>query len=155
MLIQRTLIPALALMGAVALSPLSYAGGMEAPERVIDEYTPMHITLNQAEDMHGQKNVYFLDVNPDEIWNQGHVPGAIHINKEDWQDLLPKDKGATLIFYCMNKLCTASTDAARKTKKLGYTHVYTMPDGVFGWMESGKDLERGQLPKTDFTPGKS
>lgn len=72
MLIRRTCIPALTLLGALALSPFSYAGGMEAPERVIDEYTPMHITLNQAEEMHGQKNVHFFDVNPDEIWNQAH-----------------------------------------------------------------------------------
>ncbi|SQI40367.1 molybdopterin biosynthesis protein MoeB [Leminorella richardii] len=155
MLIRRTCIPALTLLGALALSPFSYAGGMEAPERVIDEYTPMHITLNQAEEMHGQKNVHFFDVNPDEIWNQGHIPGATHLNQENWQALLPKDKGAALIFYCMNKLCTASTDAAREAKKLGYAHVYTMPDGIFGWMESGKDLERGKIEEKDFTPGKS
>lgn len=115
MLIRRTCIPALTLLGALALSPFSYAGGMEAPERVIDEYTPMHITLNQAEEMHGQKNVHFLTLI---LMKSGtrHIPGATHLNQENWQALLPKDKGAALIFYCMNKLCTASTDAAREAK---------------------------------------
>lgn len=107
------------------------------------------ISLKQAERLLGQKDVYFFDVNPEDIWQQGHIPGAININKPDWQSLLPQNKTATLIFYCMNKLCLASDEAAKTTEKLGYAHVFTMPEGIFGWMSSGRDLEK--KPVSDFT----
>lgn len=46
------------------------------------------------------------------------------------------------MFYCVNKLCTASEMAAREVMKLGYTDVRQMPDGIEGWKLSGRKVER-------------
>ena len=60
----------------------------------------------------------------------------------NWKKLLPENKDQTMVFYCVNKLCTASEMAAREVMKLGYTDVRQMPDGIEGWKLSGRKVER-------------
>lgn len=150
MLIRNALIPVIFILSGFGLIPNALANGGTWGDDDQASAPSFHspISLKQAEQLLGQKNVYFFDVNPEDIWQQGHIPGAVNINKPDWQSLLPKDKTATLIFYCMNKLCVASDEAAKATEEMGYTHVFTMPEGIFGWMSSGRDLEKE--PGTEF-----
>ncbi len=63
----------------------------------------------------GESGVPFFDVNTLEIWTQGYIPGAKFFNVRNWKDLLPKDKGKTIVFYCVNRLCTASEMAAKRS----------------------------------------
>ena len=37
----------------------------------------------------------------------------------------------------------ASHAAARAAAKLGYTNVFVMPDGITGWVQAGKPVEKG------------
>ncbi len=37
----------------------------------------------------------------------------------------------------------ASHSAAREAAKLGYTNVWVMPEGIFGWVKAGKPVETG------------
>ncbi|WP_276617818.1 rhodanese-like domain-containing protein, partial [Turicimonas muris] len=111
---------------------------VEAP--VYDELLNQ-ISMREAE-MLWESGVPFFDVNTLEIWTQGYIPGAKFFNVRNWKDLLPKDKGKTIVFYCVNRLCTASEMAAREVMKLGYTDVRQMPDGIEGWKLSGRKIER-------------
>ena len=123
-------------------SQVNFAGGggepVEAP--VYDELLNQ-ISMREAE-MLWESGVPFFDVNTLEIWTQGYIPGAKFFNVGNWKDLLPKDKGKTIVFYCVNRLCTASEMAAREVMKLGYTDVRQMPDGIEGWKLSGRKIER-------------
>ena len=123
-------------------SQVNFAGGggepVEAP--VYDELLNQ-ISMREAE-MLWESGVPFFDVNTLEIWTQGYIPGANFFNVRNWNDLLPKDKGKTIVFYCVNRLCTASEMAAREVMKLGYTDVRQMPDGIEGWKLSGRKIER-------------
>ena len=123
-------------------SQVNFAGGggepVEAP--VYDELLNQ-ISMREAE-MLWESGVPFFDVNTLEIWTQGYIPGAKFFNVRNWKDLLPKDKGKTIVFYCVNRLCTASEMAARDVMKLGYTDVRQMPDGIEGWKLSGRKIER-------------
>ena len=123
-------------------SEVNFAGGggepVEAP--VYDELLNQ-ISMREAE-MLWESGVPFFDVNTLEIWTQGYIPGAKFFNVRNWKDLLPKDKGKTIVFYCVNRLCTASEMAAREVMKLGYTDVRQMPDGIEGWKLSGRKIER-------------
>ncbi|WP_370546260.1 rhodanese-like domain-containing protein [Edwardsiella tarda] len=112
------------------------------------EQEPTPISMRAAESLLGQPNVYFLDVNTPEIWHRGRIPGAIYINQENWQSLLPHDRQATLIFYCANQLCLASHDAAKMSMALGYHHVFHMADGIFGWITSGRPTEKDDSPSS-------
>lgn len=123
-------------------SQVNFAGGggepVEAP--VYDELLNQ-ISMREAE-MLWESGVPFFDVNTLEIWTQRYIPGAKFFNVRNWKDLLPKDKGKTIVFYCVNRLCTASEMAAREVMKLGYTDVRQMPDGIEGWKLSGRKIER-------------
>ncbi len=47
---------------------------------------------------------FVYDDNPKERYLQGHVPGARWVASGDvTADVLPADKGATLVFYCANE----------------------------------------------------
>lgn len=104
---------------------------------------PAPLTMSQVESLLGKPGVYVYDVNTPEIWQQGHLPGAIYINRPDYRRLLPRDKNATLVFYCANRLCSASAAAAQEAVHRGYRHVYLMPEGIFGWERSGRPVETG------------
>ena len=99
------------------------------------------ISMREAE-MLWQAGIPFYDVNTLEVWTQGYIPGAKFFNVRNWKKLLPENKDQTMVFYCVNKLCTASEMAAREVMKLGYTDVRQMPDGIEGWKLSGRKVER-------------
>lgn len=92
-----------------------------------------------------QKNIYLFDANVDSVRAEvGIIPGAKLIDSSDAYDLkkdLPNDLNSYLVFYCANKLCTASHQAAEKAIGLGYKNVHVMVDGIFGWQKAGKKLE--------------
>ncbi len=55
---------------------------------------------------------------------------------------LPADKGAALITYCNGAKCWKSYKAAVVlTKKLGYTNVHWMRDGIPAWKKAGNPVE--------------
>lgn len=137
----------------LTLSLLFPLAPLAAPSHsnVQDAQEPTPISMRAAEALLGQPNVYFLDVNTTEIWQQGRIPGAIYINREHWQSLLPRDRQATLIFYCANKLCLASHDAAKMAMALGYRHVFHLADGIFGWITSGRPTEKDEGPASTLT----
>lgn len=76
------------------------------------------------------------------LYPQINFAGAKFFNVRNWKKLLPENKDQTMVFYCVNKLCTASEMAAREVMKLGYTDVRQMPDGIEGWKLSGRKVER-------------
>ncbi|WP_028117725.1 rhodanese-like domain-containing protein [Ferrimonas senticii] len=99
------------------------------------------INMHEAEQYVGNPDVLFYDVNTLELWSEGFIPNAIHFFVEDWERLLPEDKNKLMIFYCANRLCNASELAAYAVMKKGYTNVRQMPDGIFGWRMSGRQVE--------------
>ncbi|MSN96670.1 hypothetical protein F1B92_05770 [Campylobacter sp. FMV-PI01] len=88
-----------------------------------------------------KEGAYIFDANVDEVWNEyGHIEGAVHINVENWQSLLPTDKNATMIFYCLNRLCYISSEMALATINLGYKNVYVMLPGIEQWILNGNPV---------------
>jgi rhodanese-related sulfurtransferase len=104
------------------------------------------LTMAQVERMLGQPGVFIYDVNPPEIWQQNHLPGAVLIDRPDLKHFLPRDRNATLIFYCANRLCLASSAAAAQASRRGYKKVFVMPEGIFGWVRSGRPVESSAKP---------
>lgn len=74
----------------------------------------------------------------------GVVPGATILSSSSKYDPareLPGDKGAPLVFYCANKLCTASHKAAETAIRAGYRDVSVMEDGIQGWRDAGRPVQ--------------
>jgi rhodanese-related sulfurtransferase len=100
-----------------------------------------HVSTDEVEKFLGKPGVYLLDVDVPKIWKEHHLPGAIHITGPNLKRFLPADKNAILIFYCAEPRCSASESAAAEAVRLGYTRVYVMPEGIFGWVNAGKPTE--------------
>lgn len=73
----------------------------------------------------------------------GIIPGAHLVPASgEVQKLLPPEKNAQLVFYCANKYCTASHQAAEKAIDAGYTKVAVLIDGIYGWRDAKQPLRK-------------
>ena len=79
-------------------------------------------------------------------FEQGHLPGAIHIHfeavAERAAELLP-NKDAPIVTYCSNTGCRNSELAAAKLEAIGYTNVRRYAEGKDDWQGAGLPLEVG------------
>jgi rhodanese-related sulfurtransferase len=126
---------------AVLFLAFVVAGGVQAQDQPFTM-----LTMQQVSEVLGKPGVYLFDANMEEIYEQHHLPGATHVTPENLRKSLPRDKNAMVIFYCADRRCTASEGAARDAAKLGYNKVYTMPEGIFGWVKSGRPTSSVKVP---------
>jgi rhodanese-related sulfurtransferase len=81
-----------------------------------------------------------------EHFEQGHLPGAIHIHFEAVEEKAPEllpDKDAAIVTYCSNTACNNCEIAANKLTSMGYTNVRKYAEGKQDWEEAGLPLEVG------------
>jgi rhodanese-related sulfurtransferase len=78
-----------------------------------------------------------IDVREDHEWNEGHIPGAIHLGRgiieRDIETKIPNRK-EELILYCGGGFRSALV--ADNLQKMGYTNVQSMDGGWRGWNEA-------------------
>jgi rhodanese-related sulfurtransferase len=74
----------------------------------------------------------------------GTLPGALLLSSARTFEAgeLPADKATELVFYCGSEQCNAAPKAATRAKELGYTAVKVMPEGIRGWVASGKSVSK-------------
>lgn len=130
-------------LSSVLLLPMAAMAGADGDIVPAEEFNinMRQISLREGEFL-WQQGVMFFDVNTIEIWADGYIPGATYFNIRDWKKLLPEDKNTPMVFYCVNRLCEQSVQAAHQVLELGYKEVYQMPDGIYGWRMSGRKTER-------------
>lgn len=79
-----------------------------------------------------------------EHFQQGHLPGAIHIHYEAISELARKllpDRDARIVTYCSNTACRNSESAANQLVAMGYTNVRKYAEGKEDWEAAGLPLE--------------
>lgn len=88
-----------------------------------------------------------IDSRPAARYHEGHIPTAISIPetvlKETDAAFLPGDaklNNTQLIFYCGGPTCGMSPNSAAMAKKMGYTNLHVMVQGVPGWKKAGKSV---------------
>jgi len=102
------------------------------------------ITLEELLEMKTNKTKFrLIDVLPDELYKDGHIPGAIHIPVNQLIALASEHLKKTdiVVVYCGSYACTASTQAATILMKLGYKRVLDFKAGKKAWVQAGLDLE--------------
>ncbi|MDR7383056.1 rhodanese-like domain-containing protein [Promicromonospora iranensis] len=79
-----------------------------------------------------------VDVRSQESWDQGHVPGAVHLpsGKVRLRAEQAVDRGKPVVTYCWGPGCNAATKAALELAKLGYD-VKEMIGGFEYWVREG------------------
>jgi molybdopterin/thiamine biosynthesis adenylyltransferase/rhodanese-related sulfurtransferase len=79
-----------------------------------------------------------LDVREPDEWQEGHLPGAIHIprgNLESRVEGLLQDRSAEIVVYCASG--NRSAFAARTLGELGYERVASLAGGFVDWKRNG------------------
>lgn len=82
-------------------------------------------------------------------YERAHLPGAINVPcdaqfEEKATRVLP-DRSQTIVVYCRDVACDASTTAADRLERLGYRDVWDYEAGKSDWMDAGlRIVESGQ-----------
>lgn len=84
-----------------------------------------------------------IDVREDNELSSGLIPGSIHLSKgiieRDIEKLIP-DLHALIVVYCSGGFrCALVADALTK---MGYSQVYSLQNGLQGWMGAGYTLQK-------------
>ncbi len=113
--------------------PKSYQDLLRDARGQIPEVTPPEVdALREA----GQATL--VDVREASEWDQGHVPGAVHISKsyiEQQIEAAVPDRDARVVTYCAGGV--RSLFAAQTLRDMGYTNVASMSGGFQQWKSQG------------------
>ena len=91
--------------------------------------------------LEGAEQPLFVDVRLREEWDEGHLPGAIHVprnNLESRVEALIPDKTRQLVVYCESG--SRSAFATRDLHALGYENAVNLSDGFSGWKRNGYEI---------------
>jgi molybdopterin/thiamine biosynthesis adenylyltransferase/rhodanese-related sulfurtransferase len=79
-----------------------------------------------------------LDIRELHEWQQGHIPGAVHIARgsleSNVEQALP-DRGQPVVVYC--SAGNRSVFATKTLGEMGYEHVYSLAGGFTDWKRNG------------------
>jgi molybdopterin/thiamine biosynthesis adenylyltransferase/rhodanese-related sulfurtransferase len=107
-------------------------------------------TPQQVADLLRAGEVQLADVREKNEWDEGHLPGAVHVPKsylEQWaEDRIP-DKDKVTVLYCAGGVRSAM--AADTLAQLGYGNVISMSGGFNRWKDSGLPWKK---PDAGLTP---
>ncbi|CAL9354738.1 rhodanese-like domain-containing protein [Streptomyces sp. enrichment culture] len=86
-----------------------------------------------------------LDSRSTEAWDQGHIPGAVHLPtaRIAAEAGLLLDKAVPVVTYCWGPGCDGATRAALALAELGY-HVKEMRGGFEYWVREGFPYETSE-----------
>ena len=112
---------------------------------------PARLSLEEFKDLVRQDQGLVLDARPEIFHRLGHVPGAIALPRNDFENYyrkhqaeLEKDKNQILVIYCSSGFCDDSKLVEASFRKLGYTQISIFEGGWDEWTRSGSPEETNQ-----------
>jgi rhodanese-related sulfurtransferase len=100
------------------------------------------VTVDQARTSAG--NAIWVDARPDEEFARDHVPGALSLNEDRWNELLPQflavwSPGKKVVVYCSSLSCNASREVARRLRKEAQlSDVFVLEGGWEAWLKKNR-----------------
>ncbi len=80
----------------------------------------------------------FVDVRERDEWDEGHIPGAIHVPRGNLESRIENavtDRSARIVLYCASG--ARSAFAAKTLEELGYDDVASLAGGFTDWKRNG------------------
>lgn len=90
----------------------------------------------------------WVDARPDNEFEQEHVPGAISLNEDRWNELLPQflpqwSPDKRVVVYCSSQSCNASREVAKRLREDaqlknndGKNCVFVLEGGWEAWLKA-------------------
>ena len=100
------------------------------------------VTVDQAQTW--GENAIWVDARPDDEFARDHVPGALSLNEDRWNELLPQflavwSPQKKTIVYCSSVGCNASREVARRLRKEAQLpDVYVLKGGWESWVKKNR-----------------
>jgi rhodanese-related sulfurtransferase len=90
------------------------------------------------------ENAIWIDARPDEEFARDHVPGAVSLNEDRWNELLPQflavwSPEKKIVVYCSSQSCNASREVAHRLRNQAQPpmqNVFVLEGGWEGWLKS-------------------
>ncbi len=131
------------LLCLLALIP-AVATGLFHPKRPswqADALKPGEVLLSIV--MGWKEKVLWVDARSQKAYDQEHIPGAVLLNEDAWDDLLGGVlqrwvPGQTVIVYCDDRQCRSSHGVARRLREAGVEPVYVLKGGWSTWQSAKK-----------------
>lgn len=95
------------------------------------------VTVAQARGW--KADAIWVDARPQEEFEREHVPGALSLNEDRWNELLPQmlavwSPEKRVVIYCSTESCGSSREIARRLRKeAGLTNVFVLEGGWEAW----------------------
>ncbi len=112
------------------------------------------ISIDEANQLLHQKDVYVFDLRKELYYSKGHIPGSVSLpykwNKQDANfkhtgdfdiSKLPADKNTVIIFHSNGPEEWNSYYSSKSAKEAGYTNVMWLRDGYSTWANKGYAVE--------------
>jgi rhodanese-related sulfurtransferase len=90
------------------------------------------------------ENVIWVDARPEEEFAQDHVPEALSLNEDRWNELLPQflvawSPGKKVVVYCSSLSCNASREVARRLRREAQIpDVFVLEGGWEAWVKQNR-----------------
>jgi rhodanese-related sulfurtransferase len=89
-------------------------------------------------------NAIWVDARPDNEFERDHVPGAVPLNEDRWNELLPPflaqwSPEKKVVVYCSSQSCNASREVARRLREEAQLKdVYVLEGGWEAWLKKNR-----------------
>jgi rhodanese-related sulfurtransferase len=86
-------------------------------------------------------SVIWVDARPDNEYQQDHIPNAMSLNEDRWNELLPQflaqwSPDKKVVVYCSTKSCNLAGDVARRLREEAQLkNVYVLEGGWEEWLK--------------------
>ncbi len=107
------------------------------------------VTVDQARSW--GDNVIWVDARPDNEFERDHIPGAILLNEDRWNELLPQFLGQwspekQVVVYCSAQSCNASREVAKRLREEAQLkNVFVLGGGSEEWLNNKRLRKRPTL----------
>ena len=87
------------------------------------------------------ENAIWVDARADEEFARDHVPGALSLNEDRWNELLPQflaawSPGKKVVIYCSAESCDLAREAAERLRKEAQiSDVFVLEGGWEAWLK--------------------
>jgi molybdopterin/thiamine biosynthesis adenylyltransferase/rhodanese-related sulfurtransferase len=108
--------------------------------------TKTEISEVDAREAQGLDGAAWIDVRELDEWQEGHLPGAVHIPRgflEIRIEAAVPDKAQPVVLYCAS--AARSAFAAKSLQGLGYENVHSLAGGFTDWKRNGLEIV---MPRT-------
>ena len=98
-----------------------------------------------------EDNLVVIDVRAAEDFAKGHIPGAVNIPKEKWNDPQGLDRSKTNVVYCYTQQCHLAANACAQFAARGYP-VMELEGGFEIWKEHELEVEEATTQRFKTNP---